>query len=129
VQPLQLVVKRPRHVTVTDPPERIVQGASVRQLEAVRGPSQPVVHQRLRFADAHPLDSDRHDDAGEARARLAHDQRVHRPRGSAELGGQLGEPGGLACRSRVAPELRAEPGVDQETLDQLARERFVPISG
>jgi hypothetical protein len=114
---------------VPDVPERIAQGASVRQLEAARGPGQPVVHQRPRFAHAHTLDRHRHHDAGQARARLAHDQRVHRTGRAAQLGGQVGEPGGQAGRGRVASELGAEPGVDQEPLDELAREHVVPISG
>jgi hypothetical protein len=129
VQPAQLALNRPGHVAVPDVPEPTRQRASVRQLEAARGSSQPMVHDRLRLGDAHPLDRHRHHDTGQARARLAHDQRVHRCTGSGHLGGQVGEPGGQAGRGRVAAELGPEPGVDQEALDQLGRERAVAISG
>jgi hypothetical protein len=128
LQSAQLVLNRPGHGTVTDVPERARQSAPVRQLEAARGPGQAVVHQRLRFADAHPLDRHRHHDTGQARARLADDERVHRPARSGQ-GGQVGEPGGQAGGSRIAAELGPELGVDQEPLDQLAHERVVAISG
>jgi hypothetical protein len=72
---------------VTDVAERGAQCAFVRQLEAVRCSGQPVVHQRPRFADADALDRDRHHDTGQARARLADDQRVHGPGRSGQLGG------------------------------------------
>jgi hypothetical protein len=116
-------------VTVTEVPERTRQRASVRQLEAARRAGQPVVHERPRFTDAHAFYRHRHHYTGQARARLAHDQRVHRPGRAAQLGGQVGEPGGQAGRGRVAPELGAEPRVDQEALDQLAREHLGPIIG
>jgi hypothetical protein len=88
-----------------------------------------VVHQRLRLGDTHPLDRHCHHDTGQARARLAHDQRVHRRAGSGQLGGQIWEAGGQAGRARVAAELGPELRIDQESLDQLGRQRGVAISG
>jgi hypothetical protein len=116
-------------LTVTDVPERTRQGSSVGELQAVWGAGQPVVHERLRLGDADPLDRHRHHDAAQAGARLAHDQRVHPSAGYRQLSGQVGEPGGQAGGGRVAAELGPEPRVDQEPLDQLGRDRSVPISG
>jgi hypothetical protein len=126
---VELALNRPGHMAVTEVPDPTRQRASVRQLEAARGSGQPMAHERLRLADAHPLDRHRHHDTGQARARLAHDQRVHGCTGFAHLGGQVGEPGGQAGRGRVAAELGPEPGVYQEALDEVGRERGVSISG
>jgi hypothetical protein len=109
--------------------EWTVQRACVRQLEPVRRPGQPVMHELFGLRYAHPFDGHRHDDAGQARARLAHDQGVHRAAGPGELGGQIGKPGGHARRDWIAPELGPELGVDEQPFDQLARARVVAISG
>ena len=115
---------------MTDVPEGIAQrGASVRQLETARGSGHAVVHQRSGLRHADSLDRHRHHDAREARARLAHDQRVHRAGGSGELCGEVGKARLHGRGGRVAPKLGTEPRVDQEPLDQLAREHVVAISG
>jgi hypothetical protein len=129
VQPARLALKCPGKVTVTDVAERTGQSACARQLETARRPGQPVMHQRPCFAHAHPLDRHGHHDTGQARARLADDQRVHRSRRPGQFGGQVGEPGSVAGRGRIAAELRPERRVDQEPLDQLARSGVVAVSG
>jgi hypothetical protein len=109
-------------------PERIAQGASVRQA-AVRGSGRPVLDERLGLGDAHPLDRHRHDDAGEARSRLTNHQRVHRSVGPAQLGRKLGQSSRDAGGRRIASKLRAELRIDQQPLDQLAGALLLPVSG
>jgi hypothetical protein len=97
--------------------ERVAQGASVRH-DAARESGRPVLHECLSLGDAHPLDRHGHDDAGQARLRLPHHQRVHATPGPGQLRGELGQPRGDAGGRGIAAKLGAERRVDQEPLDQ-----------
>jgi len=109
-------------------PKRTVQRTSVGE-PAARDSAKPVVNQRLRLPDAHPLDRHGHHDAGEARPRFPDDQGVHRSPRPGELGGELGQPCRRTRPRGVEPELGAELRIDEQPLDQLAGGVVLPISG
>ena len=78
-------------------------------------------HDVLReLVHAHALHGGRHHHAGQAGARLADVERVHRlARAEPHLLGEALEPGLAARARRVAPEAVAERRVREQPLDQL----------
>ena len=83
-------------------------------------PRQPMLHELMRFGNAHTLDGDRHHDAGEARARLSHLERIHRLPRAPQLRRQLRQPRRDARLRRITAKLRAKRRIHQQPLDQLA---------